>query len=113
MFVPEVPLWLDMGCGRRPRCRCGIDVGDRIAAPAAFGRYDRREIEVEGIADARLDAAIGRVAADDVRVATRPRRGTKEATISFTAPAYQKFESVFRYFLDPRKSAAFAASFRP
>jgi len=38
-------------------------VGDRVAAPAAFAHDDRGEVEVEGLADARLDAAIGGAAA--------------------------------------------------
>jgi hypothetical protein len=43
-------------------------VGGRVAAPAAFAHHDRREVEVEGFADARLDAALGGAAADDDRV---------------------------------------------
>src|SRR5215471_1995798 len=42
-----------------------IDVRTRIAAPAAFAHDDRGEIQVEGLANARLDAAIGGAAADD------------------------------------------------
>src|ERR1700731_2792699 len=42
-----------------------VGVGGRIAAPAAFADHDRGEVEVEGLADARLDAAIGGAAADD------------------------------------------------
>jgi len=41
----------------------------RVAAPATFAHHDRREVEVERLADARLDAAIGGAAADDDDVA--------------------------------------------
>src|SRR5438067_12283706 len=46
-----------------------VDVGGRIAAPAAFAYDDRCDIAVEGLADAGLDTAIGGAAADDDRVA--------------------------------------------
>src|SRR5215472_6718185 len=36
-----------------------IGVGGRIVAPAAIAHYHRGEVEVEGLAHARLDAAIG------------------------------------------------------
>src|SRR3984885_9465783 len=46
-----------------------VGVGRRVAAPAAFARNHRRQIEVEGLPDARLDAAIGGATADDDGVA--------------------------------------------
>jgi hypothetical protein len=42
-----------------------VGPGGRVAAPAALAHDDRREVEAEGLADARLDAAIGGAAADD------------------------------------------------
>src|ERR1700674_4217272 len=42
-----------------------VGVGGRVAAPAAFAYHDTCKVEVEGLADARLDAAIGGAAADD------------------------------------------------
>ena len=48
---------------------------------------------VEGLADAPLDVATGRAAADDDRVPPQhARRTTKEAKTRITAPAYEKFE---------------------
>src|SRR5215469_5260915 len=61
-------------------------MGGRIAAPAAFAHYDRREVQVEGLAHTRLDAAIGSATADNDRVApqhvqelddTRPVEGAR------------------------------------
>src|ERR1700737_4497783 len=37
---------------------------DSVSAPAAFAHHDTHEVEVEGLADTRLDAAIGGAAAD-------------------------------------------------
>src|SRR5215510_8550634 len=45
-----------------------VGMGGRVAAPAAFAHHDTGKVEVEGCADARLDAAIGGPAADDYRV---------------------------------------------
>jgi hypothetical protein len=44
-------------------------VGGGIAAPTALAHYDRGEVEVEGLAHARLYAAIGGATADDDGVA--------------------------------------------
>src|SRR6516225_11929201 len=46
-----------------------VGVSGGIAAPAAFAHYHRRDVEVEGLTDTRLDAAIGGAAADDDRIA--------------------------------------------
>jgi hypothetical protein len=63
-------------------------MGGRVAGPAAFAHHDTGKVEVEGFADARLDAAIGGPAADDDRVApqhvkelgdTSPVEGTRPA----------------------------------
>ena len=50
-------------------------------ASADFAHHDRREVEVEGLADARLDAAIGGAAAD-VMVSRRSMCGS-------SAPSHQ------------------------
>src|ERR1700738_1190583 len=65
-----------------------VGVGGRVAAPAAFAYHDTRKVEVEGLADARLDAAIGGATADDDSVTpqhmqelgdTRPVEGARTA----------------------------------
>ena len=53
-----------------------VGVGGRVAAPAAFAHYDRREVEVEGLTDTCLYAAIGSAAADDDSVARNMRRSS-------------------------------------
>ena len=48
----------------------------RIAAPAALAHHDSGEVEVERLADARLDTAIGGAAADDAQdIAALRERG--------------------------------------
>src|SRR5204862_4435178 len=46
-----------------------VGMGGCVAAPAAFAHHNRCDVEVEGLADARLDPAIGGAAADDDGVA--------------------------------------------
>jgi hypothetical protein len=57
-------------------------VGGCVTAPAAFAHHDRREVEVEGLADARLDAAIGGAAADDDGVAPQHVQELGDARLS-------------------------------
>src|ERR1700730_15050050 len=42
-----------------------VGMGGCVAAPAAFAHHDTRKVEVEGLTDARLNAAIGGAAAYD------------------------------------------------
>jgi len=60
-------------------------MGGCVAAPAAFAHHDRREVEVEGLADARLDAAIGSAAADDDGVARNDMRVTAQRAKSISS----------------------------
>jgi hypothetical protein len=53
-----------------------VGVSGGVAAPAAFAHHDRCEVEVEGLADARLDAAIGAAAADEDGVAPQHVRSS-------------------------------------
>src|ERR1700693_1739541 len=83
MWCPSLPqLW----CPSLPQHRCdlveatdarvhlhrlveAVGVSGGVAAPAAFAHHDGSEVEVEGLADARLDAANGRAPADAYDVA--------------------------------------------
>src|SRR6516225_9736098 len=56
-------------------------------APADFAHHDRCEVEVEDLADARLDAAIGGAAADDDGVAPQHVRELGESLQKLTFPA--------------------------
>src|SRR6266550_2383914 len=63
-----------------------------IAAPAAVARDDRRNIEVEGLADAGFDAAVGGAAADDDRVAPQHVQQLGDArSVEGARPALQKY----------------------
>jgi hypothetical protein len=56
-------------------------------APADFAHHDRCEVELEGRADARLDAAIGGAVADDDGVAPQHARELSEVLQKLTFPA--------------------------
>ena len=56
-------------------------------APADFAHHDRCEVEVEDLADARLDAAIGGAAADDDGVAPQHVGELGESLQKLTFPA--------------------------
>src|SRR6185437_6172448 len=69
-----------------------ISVRCCIAAPATFAHDDRRDVAVEGFADARLDTAVCRAAADEDRVATQHVQKLGDSRpVKGARPALQKY----------------------